>query len=557
MGKVKNFFKKTGLWFKNHAPTKRRLIQLYTALLTNANIKGFVSGRIYQGATKNMCVPGLNCYSCPGAVGACPLGALQDSLANSNKSAPVYILGILALFGIMFGRMICSFFCPVGLAQELLYKIRSPKLRKSSVTRVCSYFKYVLLVLAIAIPLIYHGIPFFCKYVCPAGTAEGAVALLSNPNNSEYYGMLGYLFSWKFLLLVSFIVLSIFIFRFFCRFICPLGAIYSLFNKIALLGVKVDNDKCIECGACLSRCKMDVKHVGDHECINCGECIPVCPTHAIGWKGSKIILQPSLLFKKESAAAVETAPLNGLLHAEPATNETPVAANAAESVAAEAVLKDVAAPEEVAEVDRKGFIKRKDPDLKKRKKIITIVAWAVALVVLAVALVYYNFLAPEYSDAVYKVGDKCPTFTLEAYKSASDKESYSTLDNVGKVTVINFWYTTCDPCKEELPEFEKVNREYGGEINMYAVHADNGVTREEVQAFLDLESDYKGTNWKDYTITFVQDVSDVNAYKKLGGKGAYPMTIVVDASGIIRTVRSGKMSETQLRTAIESAKNQA
>ena len=112
MVKVKNFFKKVGLWFKNHAPTKRRLIQIYTALLYNANIKGFVVGDIYKGNTKYACVPGFNCYSCPGAIGACPLGSLQDSLAQSGQRAPFYILGILALFGLIFARTICGFLCP-------------------------------------------------------------------------------------------------------------------------------------------------------------------------------------------------------------------------------------------------------------------------------------------------------------------------------------------------------------------------------------------------------------------------------------------------------------
>ena len=116
MAKVKNFFKKVGLWFKNHAPSKRRLIQVYAALLYNANIKGFFgkgSDIIYRGGLKNVCAPGLNCYSCPGAVAACPLGALQNAMASSGTRAPYYILGILALFGLMLGRTIFCFLCPV------------------------------------------------------------------------------------------------------------------------------------------------------------------------------------------------------------------------------------------------------------------------------------------------------------------------------------------------------------------------------------------------------------------------------------------------------------
>ena len=288
---MKKFFVKVKDWFIAHKPSKRRLIQLYAALLINANLKGFASGKIYTGNTKKICAPGLNCYSCPGAVMACPLGALQDSLAQSGKTVPSYILGILLLYGLLLGRLICGFLGPFGLIQELLYKIRTPKLRKSRFTRVLSFFKYVLLVIVIAIPVIYAGIPSFCKYVCPAGTVEGAVSLLANIKNADLYGMLGYLFTWKFCLLVIFVVASTFIYRFFCRFICPLGAIYSLFNRFSLLGVKLDKNKCIDCGLCIQGCKMDIKHVGDHECINCGECISVCPVQAISWKGSQIFVR--------------------------------------------------------------------------------------------------------------------------------------------------------------------------------------------------------------------------------------------------------------------------
>ncbi len=158
---MKAFFSKVKNWFVAHKPTKRRLIQVYAALLYNANIKGFATGKIYTGVTKNLCVPGLNCYSCPGAVGACPLGALQDSLAQSSTTVPAYIFGILILFGLLLGRVICGFLCPFGLIQELLYKIRTPKLKKSRFTRILSYFKYVLLIILIAIPIIYAGIPSF------------------------------------------------------------------------------------------------------------------------------------------------------------------------------------------------------------------------------------------------------------------------------------------------------------------------------------------------------------------------------------------------------------
>ena len=153
---------------KSLMPSRRKLIQLYAALLFNANLKGFINGQIYKGPLKNICTPGLNCYSCPGASGACPLGSLQNALGNSQKRAPYYMLGILVLYGIILGRYICGFLCPFGLIQELFHKIKTPKIKKGRVTRVLSYLKYVILVVfVVIIPLLYGlrdvPLPAFCK----------------------------------------------------------------------------------------------------------------------------------------------------------------------------------------------------------------------------------------------------------------------------------------------------------------------------------------------------------------------------------------------------------
>ncbi len=267
---------------------KRKLIQLASALIYNANLKGFGEASIYQGKSKGVCVPGLNCYSCPGAIAACPLGTLQNALSSSPKRFPFYILGFLILSGLLFGRMICGFLCPFGLIQELFYKIPVPKLKKNKITHILSHLKYIILIIfVIYIPLFFafkngFPLPAFCKYICPAGTLEGGLTLvLSNPSLRAVAGVL---FTWKVFVLVLMIGSTCFIYRSFCRFLCPLGAIYSLFSRISVLGIQVDENKCTHCNQCVRHCLMDIKKVGDKECIQCGACKNVCHFDAIHWK---------------------------------------------------------------------------------------------------------------------------------------------------------------------------------------------------------------------------------------------------------------------------------
>lgn len=264
---------------------KRKLVQICTALLYNGNFAGFTDGNIWKGSSKNICLPGLNCYSCPGALGACPLGSLQSSLSGVFLRIPFYVLGFILLFALIFARLICGWGCPFGLVQELLYKIPTPKLQRNRFTYLLSYLKYfIALVFLLLLPLaFYHftgsGVPAFCKFICPAGTLEAALPLaFFKPQIRE---LLGQLFIWKLTLLCLTVLAAIFIYRPFCRFICPLGAIYGLFNKISLFGMKVNHVKCINCNLCMEHCKMDCQHVGDSECIACGECRKVCPVKAI------------------------------------------------------------------------------------------------------------------------------------------------------------------------------------------------------------------------------------------------------------------------------------
>jgi len=267
---------------------KRRIVQVASALLYNANLVGFARGTVFTGDTKGLCVPGLNCHSCPGAIAACPLGSLQTALGDVRFKLPYYILGVLLLFGILLGRAICAFLCPFGLVQDLINKIPTPKLKKSTVTRWLSFGKYaILLVFVIYLPLHFlwqNGVstPAFCKYLCPMGTLQAGIPLVLA--NESLQAIIGTLFTWRVVWLGIILLAAVFIYRPFCRFLCPLGAIYSLFNKYALFGIKVNSHRCTGCQKCVSSCKLDVKKINDRECIRCGDCRPKCPHNAIVFK---------------------------------------------------------------------------------------------------------------------------------------------------------------------------------------------------------------------------------------------------------------------------------
>jgi len=555
---MKKFFAKIAKWWNAHKPTKRRLIQLYAFLLTNANLKGFFSGNIFTGNSKYACVPGLNCYSCPGAVGACPLGALQNALAASNTRAPYYVIGIIVLFGLILGRTICGFLCPFGLGQDLVYKIKTPKLKKSRVTRVLSYLKYVILVVfVIAMPLAYSAklpVPTFCKYICPAGTIGGALALLINPNNEGYFAMLGPLFTWKFAVMVVIVVACIFIYRAFCRFVCPLGALYGFFNKIALIGVKLDKNKCTDCGLCIAHCKMDVHHVGDHECINCGECISVCPAKAIRWKGSKLLVHENAT-ASVSAPAPDVKPLGALLN-----KSVGEAALANETVSETAVL-ETTVPETVAsEQESKGKFARVREAIKKKSKQwwLQFGAWTLATVVLIGSLVYYNFIAAETAVKDSKVGDEYYNFTFSTFCNEEESVTIRDLTDQGKVVILNYWFVGCGPCEAELPDFERFASDHRESVTVVAIHRYR--LTDDVEAFLRGKTFEDGTAWSDGNIIFAHDTQvtleegdETNTYTSYnwsGGNGSYPMTLVLDADGIIRYHKIGGTNYETLERAV-------
>ncbi len=267
----------------------RLWVQIIFTAVTNGYAYGFATGQIYKGPLKSICVPGLNCYSCPGALGSCPIGSLQAVLGSRDYRFSFYIVGFLIFFGSLFGRFVCGWLCPFGLVQDLLYKIPFVKKRKNLPGhRILVWVKYVVLMLFVVILPSFivdftgQGKPWFCQYICPSGTLMAGIPMLSL---SEPLRMAaGNLFLWKMILLFVIIVLALWVYRPFCKYICPLGAVYGLFNPIAFYRYQVNAATCTKCGKCQKACKMDIKvweEPNSAECIRCGDCVKACPESAI------------------------------------------------------------------------------------------------------------------------------------------------------------------------------------------------------------------------------------------------------------------------------------
>ena len=148
----------------------------------------------------------------------------------------------------------------------------------------------MLVVMVVLLPILVvndlgMGDPFFCKYLCPQGVLEGAIPL--SLASESVRSALGSLFTWKSVVLGAVVVLSLLFYRPFCKWLCPLGAFYALFNRVSLTGMQVDAHKCVHCGRCAKACKMDVdvtKTPNHTECIRCGMCVKACPTGAVSFR---------------------------------------------------------------------------------------------------------------------------------------------------------------------------------------------------------------------------------------------------------------------------------
>jgi len=239
----------------------RRISQGFGVLLGILGITGI-------GMT-HLIFPGLHCYACPLAVTICPIGLMQNLVIYGV--VPYFWVAALLAYGLVAGRGFCGWFCPFGTLNDLL------SFRKVRIHKVASYSKFAVLVLTIIAAWAFAD-TMFCK-LCPVASIEASLPYLAlgvarvNRPFLLHMGTLG-----------GTLIGMVLIARFWCRYLCPMGALLSLFNRVSFLHLNLNHTRCNACGACAETCPMGLRpheEYDDHNCIKCGACTQACSLNAL------------------------------------------------------------------------------------------------------------------------------------------------------------------------------------------------------------------------------------------------------------------------------------
>ena len=218
----------------------------------------------------NVCGAVFHCYACPLALFACPIGVTAQF--SALHVFPFMAVGTLLVVGGMVGAFVCGWACPFGFMQDLAAKARTCRYELPA---WAGHFRYVVLVGAVlAIPFLWgEGHALFICRVCPAGALEGAIpakveqALANQPINE-----INNIKIW----VTVFVVAGMFVkFRPWCTLLCPLGAIFGLFNRWSALYLRFIPERCTSCKLCHTQCRVGLepdRRANDPRCIRCLEC---------------------------------------------------------------------------------------------------------------------------------------------------------------------------------------------------------------------------------------------------------------------------------------------
>jgi polyferredoxin len=222
-----------------------------------------------------MCSPVFHCYACPLSTFACPIGVIAQF--SALHIFPFIAIGLLIAVGALFGSLICGWVCPFGFLQDLVAKVPTPRF---DLPKWTGYFRYVILIATVlAIPYFFgEEHPLFVCRICPAGALEAAVP------NMVGQAIAGKEIVWpnavKLAVLSLFLIAIFFMRRPWCRLLCPLGATFSLFNRVSAFFLRFNAGECTYCERCHKLCEYGIepeKAPNALRCVRCLECTRCSP----------------------------------------------------------------------------------------------------------------------------------------------------------------------------------------------------------------------------------------------------------------------------------------
>lgn len=214
----------------------------------------------------------------------CPYGGLESlysliftgTFIQKIFSGTIILLGITLIIALIFRRSFCGLICPFGALQEFFGIIGRKIFHKrftvpSAIDKPLRYLKYAVLAITI-----YYAWKTSGLWVDPYDpwAAYGHISSGFESLTSEY--LIGLI------ILIVILIGSMLYDRFFCKYLCPMGAVYGLISKLSPSKIVRNEDACINCGLCSKSCPMNIdtanmKEVTSAECISCQSCILSCP----------------------------------------------------------------------------------------------------------------------------------------------------------------------------------------------------------------------------------------------------------------------------------------
>lgn len=230
----------------------------------------------------------------------CPFGGLESlysvfrsgAFISKIYSGTFIMFVVTVVLALVFRRSFCGLICPFGTLQELFARLGKKILGKRlemprAIDKPLRYLKYVVLFVTVLYAWRTAGlwVTPYDPWSAYAHLSEG----LANVWKESAIGLI---------VLIITVLGSIVYDRFFCKYLCPVGALYGIIGKLSRYRVSRDKDKCISCGLCTKICPVNIDvankdQVTTAECISCQQCVLSCPkADTLVMKSGKKVIKP-------------------------------------------------------------------------------------------------------------------------------------------------------------------------------------------------------------------------------------------------------------------------